>query len=72
MTTDIDDWAKTIGLKSWITADKLTQLSWTSFEKAFDTPSHELLKSKLYGYGIDGKTLKWIEALFSVSDSNDL
>ena len=28
------------------------------FEKGFDTPPHELLKSKLYDYGIGGKTLK--------------
>ena len=26
------------------------------FEKAFDTPPHELLKCKLYGYAIGGKT----------------
>ena len=32
------------------------------FEKAFDTPPHELLKSKLFSYGIGGKTLKWINA----------
>ena len=32
------------------------------FQKAFDTPSHELLKCKLYGYGIGGKTLKWIDS----------
>ena len=32
------------------------------FEKAFDTPPHELLKSKLFSYGIGGKTLKWIES----------
>ena len=32
------------------------------FEKAFDTPLHELLKSKLFSYGIDGKTLKWINS----------
>ena len=32
------------------------------FIKAFDTPPHELLKSKLFSYGIGGKTLKWINA----------
>ena len=32
------------------------------FEKAFDTPPHELLKCKLYGYGIGRKTLKWIDS----------
>ena len=31
-------------------------------EKAFDTPAHELLKSKLFSYGIGGKTLKWIDS----------
>ena len=33
------------------------------FEKAFDTPPHLLLKCKLYGYDIGGKTLKWIDFL---------
>ena len=32
------------------------------FEKAFDTPPHELLKSKLFGYGIGGKQLTWIDS----------
>ena len=31
------------------------------FEKAFDTPRHELLKGKLFSYGIGGKTFKWID-----------
>ena len=35
------------------------------FEKAFDTPPQELLKSKLFGCGIGGKTLKRID-FFSV------
>ena len=32
------------------------------FEKIFDTPIHELLKSKLFSYGIGGKTLSWIDS----------
>ena len=32
------------------------------FEKAFDTPPHELLKCKFHGYGISGKTLVWINS----------
>ena len=32
------------------------------FEKAFDTPPHELLKSKLFSYGIGARPLKWIDS----------
>ena len=32
------------------------------FEKAFDIPPHEVLKSKLFGYGIGGYTLRWIDS----------
>ena len=32
------------------------------FEKAFDTPPNELLKSKLFSYGIGGKTSRWIHS----------
>ena len=32
------------------------------FKKAFDTPPHEFLKSKLFGCGTVGKTLKWIDS----------
>ena len=46
-----------IGLKSWTMEDKVLD-----FEKAFDTPPNELLKSKLFGCSISGKTLKWIDS----------
>ena len=32
------------------------------FKKTFDTLPHELLKSKLFGYGIGRKTLRWIDS----------
>ena len=32
------------------------------FEKAFDTPPHELLKSKMFSYGLGGTKLNWINA----------
>ena len=35
------------------------------FEKAFDTPSHVFLKSKLFKYGIGGTTLIWINVVGS-------
>ena len=47
-----------IGLKSWTKEDRFI----LDFEKAFDTPPHELLKSKLFSYGIGGKTLKWVDS----------
>ena len=54
--TVINDWAKILDNKGQVDTFIL------DFEKAFDTPTHELLKSKLFSYGIDGKTLKWINA----------
>ena len=50
-----------VGLKSWTIEDGLTHFI-LDFEKVFDTPSHEILKSKLFSYGIGGKTLKWIDS----------
>ena len=32
------------------------------FEKAFDTAPHELLKSKMFSYGMGGKALKWTDS----------
>ena len=56
LITVINDWAKIL--------DKGRQVDTfiLDLEKALDTPLLELLKSKLYGYGIGGKTLKWIDS----------
>ena len=54
----INDWAKILDNKGQVDTFIL------DFEKAFDTPPppHELLKSKLFSYGIGGNTLKWTNA----------
>ena len=56
LTTVINDWVKIL--------DKGRQVDTfiLDFEKAFDAPPHELLKSKLFGYGIGGKILRWIDS----------
>ena len=54
LTTVINDWAKILDNRGQVDAFIL------DFEKAFDTSPHEL-KSKLFSYGIGGKTLKWID-----------
>ena len=46
----IKDWAKILDSKGQVDTFIL------DFEKAFDIPRHELLKSKLFIYGIGGKT----------------
>ena len=56
LTTVINDWAKILDNKGKVDTFIL------DFEKAFDTPPHELLKSKLFSYGIGGKTMKWIDS----------
>ena len=56
LITVINDWAKILDKGGQIDTFIL------DFEKAFDIPQHELFKSKLYGYGICGKTLKWINS----------
>ena len=56
LITVINDWAKTLDAGGQVDTFIL------DFEKAFDTPSHELLKCKLHGYGISRKTLVWIES----------
>ena len=56
LITVINDWAKILDNRGQVDTFIL------DFEKAFDTPPHELLKSKLFSYGIGGKTLKWIDS----------
>ena len=56
LTAVINDWAKILDKKGQVDTFIL------DFEKAFDTPPHELLKSKLFSYGIGGTTLNWINA----------
>ena len=48
----INDWAKILDNRGQVDTFIL------GFEKAFDTPPRELLKSKLFSYGIGGKILK--------------
>ena len=56
LTTVRNDWAKILDNGGQIDTFIL------DFEKTFDTPPHELLKSKMFGYGIGGKTPKWIDS----------
>ena len=49
LITVIDDWAKILDKQCQVDTFVL------DFEKAFDTPSNELLKSKLFSYGIGDK-----------------
>ena len=57
LTTVINDWAKILDNRGQVDTFIL------DFEKAFDTPRHELLKSKLFSYETGGKTLKWIDSV---------
>ena len=56
LTTVINDWARILDNRGQVDTFIL------DFEKAFDTPPHKLLNSKLFSYGIGGKTLKWIDS----------
>ena len=56
LITVIDNWDKILDKGGQVDTFIL------DFEKAFDTPPHELLKCKLYVYGFGGKTLKWIDS----------
>ena len=56
LTTVINDWVKSLGNRGQVDNFIL------DFEKAFNTSPHELLKSKLFSYGIGDKSLKWIDS----------
>ena len=55
LITVINYWAKILDAGGQIDTFIL------DFEKAFETPPHELLKYKLHVYSISGKTLVWID-----------
>ena len=57
LTTVINYWAKILDNRGQVDTFIL------DFEKAFGTPPHEFLKSKLFSYGIGGKTLNWKDSL---------
>ena len=57
LTMVINDWAKIL-----LTKKCQVDIFKLDFERAFDTPPHEPLKSKLFSYGIDGTTLNRINA----------
>ena len=63
LITVINDWAKIFDNEEQVDSFIL------DFEKVFDTPPHEFLKSKLFGCGIGGKTLKW-KVSFCASDNS--
>ena len=65
LITVINDWAKILDKKGQVDTFIL------DFEKAFDTTPHELLKSKLFSYGIGGKTLEWINAFLCYKNNNN-
>ena len=52
LTTVINDWAKILENRGQVDTFIL------DFEKTFDSPHYELLKSKLFSYEISGKKLK--------------
>ena len=54
LTTVINDWAKLLDNRGQVDTFIL------DFDKAFDTPHHEHLKSKLFSYEVGDKTLKLI------------
>ena len=60
LTTIINDWDKMLDNGGQVDTFIL------GFEKVFDTPPHQLLKSKLFDCGICGKTLKWTDSFKSV------
>ena len=58
LITVINDWAKILDKKGQVDTFIL------DFEKAFDTPTHEPLKSKLFSYGIGGKNIGMDKCFF--------
>jgi len=51
----INDWLDSLDKKIPVDA------AYLDFKKAFDSVPHKRLLTKIKGYGIEGKTLKWVE-----------
>ena len=63
LTTVINDWAKILDNRGQVDTFML------DFEKEFDTPPHELLKSKLFSYGIGLQNIEMDRFFFFASDN---
>ena len=66
LTTVINDWAKILDDGGQVDTFIF------DFEKAFDTPPHELLKSKLFGCGMGWENTEMDRFYFVLTDNSEL
>ena len=61
-----------IGLNSWTIEDRLIHSYWILKKRLIHPSRTKLLKSKLFSYGIDGKTLKWKNSFLCFRQQRDV